>query len=334
MNNPLSAYHIFYEVAKAGSFSKATNQLYISQPAISKSIQKLEDALHTRLFLRNSKGVRLTPEGQLLFQHLDTAFSAITSAETKLETLTRTDGGTLHIGVSTTLCKYLLLPYLSAFIREHPQINIRIRCQSSNETLKMLADDAIDIGLVGMPEHKAGFIYENLVEIEDIFVATSTYMSHLPQDMTSTREILEASTLMLLDKNNMTRQYIDDYLAKNQIQTKDYIEISNMDLLPRSVSVLPVSSKTLCRRNWQTDSYSRFRLTSPSISVMSALPTKRRICKTMRCPAFLIFAVARQCDSKLRGSRWLAGAGDGLVQYAGGKLSQNRESLTRKICLF
>lgn len=231
MNNPLSAYHIFYEVAKAGSFSKATNQLYISQPAISKSIQKLEDALHTRLFLRNSKGVRLTPEGQLLFQHLDTAFSAITSAETKLETLTRTDGGTLHIGVSTTLCKYLLLPYLSAFIREHPQINIRIRCQSSNETLKMLADDAIDIGLVGMPEHKAGFIYENLVEIEDIFVATSTYMSHLPQDMTSTREILEASTLMLLDKNNMTRQYIDDYLAKNQIQTKDYIEISNMDLL-------------------------------------------------------------------------------------------------------
>ena len=69
MNNPLSAYHIFYEVAKAGSFSKATNQLYISQPAISKSIQKLEDALHTRLFLRNSKGVRLTPEGQLLFQH-------------------------------------------------------------------------------------------------------------------------------------------------------------------------------------------------------------------------------------------------------------------------
>ena len=181
--------------------------------------------------MRNSKGVRLTPEGQLLFQHLDTAFSAITSAETKLETLTRTDGGTLHIGVSTTLCKYLLLPYLSAFIREHPQINIRIRCQSSNETLKMLADDAIDIGLVGMPEHKAGFIYENLVEIEDIFVATSTYMSHLPQDMTSTREILEASTLMLLDKNNMTRQYIDDYLAKNQIQTKDYIEISNMDLL-------------------------------------------------------------------------------------------------------
>lgn len=231
MNNPLSAYHIFYEVAKAGSFSKATNQLYISQPAISKSIQKLEDALHTRLFLRNSKGVRLTPEGQLLFQHLDTAFSAITSAETKLETLTRTDGGTLHIGVSMTLCKYLLLPYLSAFIREHPQINIRIRCQSSNETLKMLADDAIDIGLVGMPEHKTGFIYENLVEIEDIFVATSTYMSHLPQDMTSTREILEASTLMLLDKNNMTRQYIDDYLAKNQIQTKDYIEISNMDLL-------------------------------------------------------------------------------------------------------
>ena len=231
MNNPLSSYHIFYEVAKAGSFSKATSQLYISQPAISKSIQKLEESLHTRLFLRNSKGVRLTPEGELLYHHLETAFSSIGSAEAKLESLAQNDGGTLHIGVSTTLCKYLLLPYLSTFIREHPKISIRIRCQSSNETLKMLADDTIDIGLVGTPEHQTQFIFENLVQIEDIFVATATYMEHLPENMTSTQEILEASTLMLLDKNNMTRQYIDDYLSKNQIQTKDYIEISNMDLL-------------------------------------------------------------------------------------------------------
>ena len=231
MNNPLSSYHIFYEVAKAGSLSKATGQLYISQPAISKSIQKLEESLQTRLFLRNSKGVVLTPEGEILFAHLDSAFHAIQNAETQLEAMVNSDVGTLHIGVSTTLCKYLLLPYLSDFIRENPNTNIRISCQSSNETLALLENDAIDIGLIGKPEHTSTFAYDNLTEIEDIFVATESYIHHLPADATSTKAILESSTLMLIDKKNMTRQYIDDYLTHNQIQTKDDIEISNMDLL-------------------------------------------------------------------------------------------------------
>lgn len=231
MNQSLSSYYIFYEVAQAGSFSKAAAQLYISQPAISRSIQKLEDSMGTRLFLRTPKGVRLTPEGTILYHHLETAFSSIESAEQKIETLTNSEGGTLHIGVSTTLCKHLLLPYLSAFIRQYPAINIRIRCQSSNETLQMLTDDTIDIGLVGMPEQKSNLCYDHLLEIEDIFVATASYMKHLPPKAVTTREILESSTLMLLDKKNMTRQYIDDYLTQNQIRTKDYIEISDMDLL-------------------------------------------------------------------------------------------------------
>ena len=74
MDQNLSQYRIFYAVARTGNISKAARELYISQPAISKAISKLEDSLHTTLFIRNSRGVLLTEEGQILFRHIQSAF--------------------------------------------------------------------------------------------------------------------------------------------------------------------------------------------------------------------------------------------------------------------
>ena len=231
MNQNLSSYRIFYTVANTGNISKAAKELYISQPAISKSIQKLEESVGCRLFSRSSRGVVLTDEGQLLYEHVKTAFETLTLGEEKLKRSIELGVGHLKIGVSATLCKYMLLPYLKEFIRQNPHITISIHCQSTNDTLKLLEDDKIDIGLIGKPDNVKNIHFDYLEEIEDIFVATDAYISRLPQGETSTKTILEASTLMLLDKNNMTRRYIDDYLTRNRIQTKDYIEISNMDLL-------------------------------------------------------------------------------------------------------
>ena len=231
MKENLSNYYTFYEVARCGNISKAAAALYTSQPAVSKAIRKLEESLQTTLFIRSSKGVLLTEEGKLLYKHAAEAFASLNAAEHQLSQTVSSDGGTLRIGVSTTLCKYMLLPYLSRFTQRHPNIRISISCQSTNETLKLLESDAIDLGLIARPEHLRDITFCTLDEIEDIFVATDAYISRLPQGETSTKTILEASTLMLLDKNNMTRRYIDDYLTRNRIQTKDYIEISNMDLL-------------------------------------------------------------------------------------------------------
>lgn len=225
----LTLYEVFYEVAKTKSISKATSTLFISQPAISKSIKKLETSLGVSLFYRSSKGVFLTPEGELLFEQVDKAFCALKLGEEKLQP--NFHSGFLRIGVSTTLCKYLLLPYLSQFIAKYPQVTIRIHCQSSHETLKLLEEDQIDIGLVGKINEKKNYCYQPLEEIQDVFVATQQYIHQLHPQEKNTREILQSSTLMLLDKNNMTRQYIDDYLAKHNIHPKNDIEISNMDLL-------------------------------------------------------------------------------------------------------
>ena len=206
MNQNLSSYWIFYTVANAGNISKAAKELYISQPAISKSIQKLEDNLGCKLFSRSSRGVILTDEGQLLYGHVKEAFETLNQGEEKLKRSIDLGVGHLQIGVSATLCKYVLLPYLKEFIRQNPHISISINCQSTNETLELLDDNKIDIGLIGKPEN-------------------------LKKRGIKKDAILDNSTLMLLDKHNMTRQYIDDYLQDNQITIAESIDISNMDLL-------------------------------------------------------------------------------------------------------
>lgn len=231
MSQNLSGYRIFYTVANTGNISKAAKELYISQPAISKSIQKLEEGLGCRLFSRSSRGVVLTEEGRLLYDHVRAAFETLTLGEEKLKRSIELGVGHLKIGVSSTLCKYLLLPYLKEFIRRNPHISISITCQSTNETLRLLEDNKIDIGLIGQRDNLKNIHFDYLEEIEDVFVATRDYIRNLRARGIQKDRILSSATLMLLDQNNMTRQYIDNYLRENQITIKDSIDISNMDLL-------------------------------------------------------------------------------------------------------
>ena len=231
MNQNLSSYRIFYTVANTGNISKAAKELYISQPAISKSIQKLEESVGCRLFSRSSRGVVLTDEGQLLYEHVKTAFETLTLGEEKLKRSIELGVGHLKIGVSATLCKYMLLPYLKEFIRQNPHITISIHCQSTNDTLKLLEDDKIDIGLIGKPDNVKNIHFDYLEEIEDIFVATKDYLRNLHARGVRKDEILTSSTLMLLDQNNMTRQYIDDYLQENHIA----VSYTHLDVYKRQV---------------------------------------------------------------------------------------------------
>lgn len=231
-NENLSYYHIFYEVASTQNLSRAARNLYISQPAVSKAIQKLEENLKTSLFLRSSKGVTLTPEGKVLYEHVKTAFLSLVNGEEELRSMRSFDAGHIRIGVSTTLCKYVLLPYLQAFIQNYPQIKVSIFCQSSNETLELLAENQIDFGLIGEPPHKKGVFFHPSAKIQDTFVCAKKYIRHLlPITPDFNQKVFQHCTLLLLDKNNMSRQFIDNYFTENQILPSHLLEITTMDLL-------------------------------------------------------------------------------------------------------
>jgi DNA-binding transcriptional LysR family regulator len=230
MTQNLSSYRIFYVVAKCGNISKAAKELFISQPAISKSIRKLEESLETTLFIRSSKGVRLTDEGEILFSHVEEAFSILDDGEKQLQQNIKLGIGHLRIGVSTTLCKYMLMPYLSRFIKENPNVKISIVCQDSNDSLKMIAENKLDLGFVGMFHHIKDIDFTPVVKTQDIFVASPDYLANLEARGVKPENYFHEGMLMLLDKNNQARTYVDTVL-KEFLDSSDHIEITTMDLL-------------------------------------------------------------------------------------------------------
>lgn len=231
MDQNLSLYRVFYTVANAGNISKAASELYISQPAISKSIRKLEQNLDVTLFSRNSRGVQLTEEGEILYDYVQKAFYSLQMGESQLRKINDLGIGHLHIGVSSTLCKFMLLSYLKEFIALQPHVKITIDCHSTNQTLQLLKENKIDIGLIGRPDRLQHIHFDDITEIEDIFVCTQSYLDNLSVRTNREKDVLKSCTLMLLDKENMTRQYIDDYLAIHHIETNNLLEVTSMDLL-------------------------------------------------------------------------------------------------------
>jgi DNA-binding transcriptional LysR family regulator len=229
MNQNLSLYNIYNCVAETGNISHAAKRLFISQPAVSKAISVLEENLQTTLFIRSSRGVKLTEEGQLLYEYTHNAFDLLKRGEDNLKKMRELGIGHLRIGVSTTLCRHFLLPYLNGFVKENPHIKITIESQSTYHTLKQLENGSLDIGLVAKPENKS-FHFYSLGEIEDIFVATETYLDNLKLRENSA-DVFSSANIMLLDEENVSRKYIEDYFKINQIEPKQILEVSNMDLL-------------------------------------------------------------------------------------------------------
>lgn len=249
MDQQLSMYKIFNTVATTCNISHAAKELYISQPAISKSISKLEDSLGVTLFVRNSRGVRLTEEGKLLYEYTKSAFETLTQGEANIKKIHELGIGHLRIGVSTTLCKYILLPYLNSFVSTYPHIKITIECQSTFHTINLLEQNKLDIGLIGKPDTMKNIMFHPITSIEDVFVATESYLKNLcvrePSSVPETifqhnlpnvisnksNDLFRVANVMLLDENNMTRLYIDEYFTRNNIETNQILQVSNMDLL-------------------------------------------------------------------------------------------------------
>ena len=270
MYDNLNNYKVFYVVASLGNISHAADVLYISQPAISKSIRNLEKGLGVSLFSRTSKGVSLTEEGELLYSHVKVAFEKLTKGEDELKRFNELGMGQLRIGVSTSLCKHILLDYLQDFIKKYPHIKVTIDCHSTVNTMKLLMENKIDVGLICETIIPKGYTYHQLKDIHDTFVASKSYLKNLslrenedamPENspwliagnitqmldsasdknfncldysediQLSSKEILEKSNLMLLEKNNITRTHIDNYLQEEGIFPNQILEINNMDLL-------------------------------------------------------------------------------------------------------
>ena len=232
MEQNLSLYRIFYEAAQTGNISRAAKNLYISQPAISKAISKLEDSLHLPLFIRNSRGVQLTEEGMILYEHVRAAFELLDHGEDELKRMTELGVGHIRIGVSTVLCKYVLLPCLKEFVARYPHVKFTIHSQPTLQTLELLEKQQIDLGLTAETAPKKNITFDKVMDIEDGFVATPAYLTNMRlREGASQSDVFKNGTVLMLEKGNVTRSYIDDYLREQHLEPSHLLEASTMDLL-------------------------------------------------------------------------------------------------------
>lgn len=221
----LGQYKIFNEAASTLSFSLAAKHLYISQSAVSQAISAIEKELDTTLFIRQSKSVTLTKEGEMLYKHINNALNIITTVENEILNLNDLKKGELVIGASDTLCQNFLPNYLVKYHSTYPTIKIKVLNRTSFQIIELLKSGQIDVGFLNMPIKDESLIIEECMKIHDIFVSSNKMEKDL-----SNKEVSELP-LILLEKNSNSRKFVDNHFAKSGILLDSKIELGAHYLL-------------------------------------------------------------------------------------------------------
>ena len=231
MNIDFELYRIFYVVANHCNITKASEELNISQPAISKSIKNLEEQLGGQLFVRTKRGVILTEEGKEFYNYIKQAIEYINNAENKFTDLINLETGCIKIGISTTLTKEFLLPYLEEFHSLYPKIDIQIITNLTSDLMPKLRNGLIDIVILNLNDKNYGNDIDIIKcrKINDCFVVNNKYKDLTLKEV-SIKE-LNNYPLILQAKGSNTREFLDNIARENEIVLKPNIELASYSLV-------------------------------------------------------------------------------------------------------
>jgi len=226
----LEYYKVFFHVARCGSLTKAATELTVSQPAVSQALKQLEAQLRVELFQRVSRGVKLTREGQILYEYVEKGYEQISLGVRKLEQLKNLEAGEIRIGASDMTLQFYLLTYLEQFHEKYPDIKVIVTNGPTPATLQLLQEGQIDFGIVSSPvEARDGVHILPVREIEDVFVAGRRFISY-KNKMLDLQE-LEKMPLICLEGSTSTRSYMDDFLKQNGVYVHPEFELATSDMI-------------------------------------------------------------------------------------------------------
>ena len=225
-------YKVFYHVAVSLSFSEASKQLFISQSAVSQSVKVLERKLGITLFIRSTKRVQLTPEGEILLRYIEPAVNLIKRGEAQLMESSTLGGGQLRIGASDTICRYFLVPYLNQFHKAFPNVHIKVTNQTSTKCVDLLESGQVDLIVTNYPN---SHLPERMKTIpihtfQDVFIASQEYYPELMNQSITLKELLKHPILML-DRKSTTSEFLHQLFQQHQLDLVPEIELGSNDLL-------------------------------------------------------------------------------------------------------
>ena len=231
-NINLNLYKIFYEVAKNGSASVTAKKLYISQPAISKSIKALEQELHQKLFYRTKNGMFLTKKGEELYKCIDEAFRIIAYGKKQITIEENFRKGILRIGAPSHIVSFLLMERIYQFHQKHPNIEMTIVCRSTDELLKMLRNHDVDlvIDILSYKDDVSELSINKLKDMDHCFVMRndSEFI-----DCTIEHDISEIKNLPLIlpAKHSSHRQRINELAKINGFALNNVFSIETSEII-------------------------------------------------------------------------------------------------------
>lgn len=232
MNISLDSYRVFYYVAQHRSFTKAAQMLYSNQPNVTRTIKNLERDLGCSLFIRTSRNVQLTPEGEALFSHIAPAMEHIQAGEETIQLHSSLQGGTISIGASEIALHRILLPSLEIFRQQYPGIRLRIFNSNTQQAVSLLKDRLVDFSLVTPPfESENLFERTDLASFSEIPVCGSAY-AHLAED-SLTLAHLTSYPIVSLCKGSATHQLYAKWFQEQGLSFSPDIEAATADqILP------------------------------------------------------------------------------------------------------
>ncbi len=233
----LDLYRVFYTVAKSGSLTKAAEELYISQPAVSRSIKQLETQLGVSLFTRTHRGMKLSAQGgKLIFGEVEQALNLLEGAENRLEEVKKSATGVLRIGASDTIFEYFLADKIVDFHERFPAVKIDLVADFTPSTIAKLKADECDVAFVNLPiEPDADLkLFGNFMHLNDVFVVGEKYRA-LAENVTKLSE-LKKYPLIVMEKNTVSRKTLDNFCHSLGVKLSPSIEVGSWELMKRLVA--------------------------------------------------------------------------------------------------
>jgi LysR family transcriptional regulator, transcriptional activator of the cysJI operon len=166
---------VFHTVATRLSFTKAAEELFITQPAVTKHVHEIENHFKVKLFERSGTRIRLTPAGETLLQYTKQLFSIYSNLEFEMNSLTKSHTGRLRIGASTTVAQYVLPPVLAAFHKKFRDIQITLTINNTEKTELALLNNQIDLGIIEGHSKNTRLKYTEFVKDELVLVANGNH---------------------------------------------------------------------------------------------------------------------------------------------------------------
>ena len=225
-------YRVFYYVAKCGNASLAAKELLNNQPNVTRTIKKLESELGCPLFSRSKRGMKLTPEGEKLYEHIRIAIEHIDAGEAELTESRSLQNGSVYIAASEVALRCALLPVLKKFRIIYPGVHIRISNHSTPQAIDALKDGVADIAVVTTPTVHSSSLVETVVKPITEVAVCSPYFRELTDRQVTLAE-LTSFPLISLGKDTKSFEFFSALFTTHGLSYKPDIEAFTADqILP------------------------------------------------------------------------------------------------------